>query len=279
MPASGPEQVVVAVTDAPERKQSPEMRSNLLSQATLQWATPFFKLTLKLSKQGSALGENELYLLPDEDRAEKAAERFNAGWADAEAALRKKAGLCVDAPLESSQREKIFNKAAVRVLGRRFTRVAPVVKALNSSAQFLYPVLMAGILQYIEGTAPLGLPSTPSTGFGLVIALGAVTMLKAVMENLYFFTVARAGWQLRSAVATAVFQKSLRLSAAARQQKTLGEFVNMMRHLRAARRAAEGRRTRAAEAGARRGSLPLPRADRRRRRVARLRPSAATGAT
>ena len=35
----------------------------------------------------------------------------------------------------------------------------------------------------------------------------------------------RSGWQVRTAVTTGVFGKSLRLSASARQQRTLGEMV------------------------------------------------------
>jgi hypothetical protein len=44
----------------------------------------------------------------------------------------------------------------------------------------------------------------------------------------YFHRVMTTGMRLRSAVATAVFQKSLRLSNSARQGTTVGEMVNLM---------------------------------------------------
>jgi hypothetical protein len=42
--------------------------------------------------------------------------------------------------------------------------------------------------------------------------LGVVMAIKAVVENMYFFEVIRAGWTLRSAVTTAIYRKALRYS-------------------------------------------------------------------
>eukprot|EP00964_Phaeocystis_antarctica_P110440 scaffold74800_cov69-Phaeocystis_antarctica.AAC.1 len=53
-------------------------------------------------------------------------------------------------------------------------------------------------------------------------------VIKSVTENAYFHLMKRSGWQVRTAVTTGVFGKSLRLSASARQQRTLGEMVNLM---------------------------------------------------
>jgi ABC-type bacteriocin/lantibiotic exporter with double-glycine peptidase domain len=65
-------------------------------------------------------------------------------------------------------------------------------------------------------------------GYAWAGALGVVMSFKAVAENAYFYNTIRAGWVLRSAVTTAIYRKSLRLSASARQRKTVGEIVNLM---------------------------------------------------
>ena len=52
--------------------------------------------------------------------------------------------------------------------------------------------------------------------------------MKALLENIYFHSAIRAGWQVRSAITTAVYRKSLKLSAASRQARSLGEMVNYM---------------------------------------------------
>lgn len=49
-----------------------------------------------------------------------------------------------------------------------------------------------------------------------------------IFEALYFWSIARVGWQTRSVVATTVFRKSMRLSASAKQALSEGEIVNYM---------------------------------------------------
>jgi ABC-type multidrug transport system fused ATPase/permease subunit len=51
---------------------------------------------------------------------------------------------------------------------------------------------------------------------------------KSIFENIYFWCMFRAGWKARSVISTAVYRKSLRLTASARQARTLGEIVNLM---------------------------------------------------
>ena len=65
-------------------------------------------------------------------------------------------------------------------------------------------------------------------GYAWAVGLGVAMAIKAVTENIYFYLVVRSGWKLRSSVTTAVYRKSLRLTAAARQRKTVGEIVNLM---------------------------------------------------
>ena len=98
---------------------------------------------------------------------------------------------------------------------------------LVHTSQFLFPLCLSGIVAFIQGEYNDD-PLYIYIGLGLCFALFIAMCAKAVLENLYFHLVVRGGFQLRSALSTAVYAKSLRLTAAARQTKTLGEIVNLM---------------------------------------------------
>lgn len=87
---------------------------------------------------------------------------------------------------------------------------------------------MGAIISFLEGNSVLGVAKAPWMGFLLCFLLFGCMFGKALMENHYFELVVRGGWQLRSALSTAVYGKALRLTAAARQTKTIGEIVNLM---------------------------------------------------
>ena len=186
-------------------------------------------------KGATGLSAEDLWTLPEEDTTPSLATAFEAGWRDTEVRVRRKqeaSGVARDAALEgrltTEEGHAVFVGALKHVAGKRFLYGAAAVKVCNSAIQFTYPVFLSGVLQFVEGKAPLGLPNTYASGFAVAAALGVAIAIKALTENSYFHIVTRAGWQIRSAVSTAVYRKSLRLSAAARQQRTLGEMVNYM---------------------------------------------------
>ena len=195
-----------------------------MSRLLFAWPSPMF-----WKARTRALQQADLWELPREDQAAVISEKFGAAWAYAEADCRAKHGLSTDAPLTKAQREAVFTSATAAFLGPRFFYGAASIKLLNSVLQFTFPILLAATISFIEGRRPLGwLPLVPATGFGCAVLLSVGMVAKAVIESAYFYICTRAGWQLRSAVTTAVFDKSLRLSASARQQRTLGEMVNLM---------------------------------------------------
>ena len=208
---------------SPDRVTSPELHASIASRVLYAWASPLFKLAKK-----QTLSHEDLWLLPSGDGARELDTRFEAAWADAEKQVRQKQSL-PSGPLTKKAREQVFTSAVATFLGSSFFVAAPIVKLVNSTLQFTFPVLLSGCIAFIEGSAPLGFLSvTPATGFLLCCALGLVMAAKALTENLFFLLVTRAGWRLRAAITTGVFRKSLRLSAASRQQRTLGEMVNLM---------------------------------------------------
>tara|TARA_B100000768_G_scaffold176924_1_gene190406 strand:+ start:91 stop:1236 length:1146 start_codon:yes stop_codon:yes gene_type:complete len=203
---------------------SPEDSSSLFSRLLYLWPNSLFNL----AKQ-RALQAEDLWTLPPVDQADAVTSRFSAAWSAAAAKQRALKQLPPNAPLGKADREAAFTNALSSFVGPTFWVAAPLVKLLNSTIQFAFPILLFGVVAFIEGTEPFGfLPLTREVGFGLAAALGVMQAIKSVTENAYFFLTMRSGWQVRTAVTTGVFGKSLRLSASARQQRTLGEMVNLM---------------------------------------------------
>ncbi|CAK9004941.1 Multidrug resistance-associated protein 1 (ATP-binding cassette sub-family C member 1) (Glutathione-S-conjugate-translocating ATPase ABCC1) (Leukotriene C(4) transporter) (LTC4 transporter) [Durusdinium trenchii] len=102
--------------------------------------------------------------------------------------------------------------------------LAGVVKLLNSSVQFLYPLLLNQILLFIQTVET----SELWKGYTFAVAFGLAMIAKAVLEGVYFFLTFRSGWQVRSIMTTEIYQKALRLSPSARQSQTVGQIVNLM---------------------------------------------------
>ena len=212
------------VAEPKKLKPSPESKANILSQLTFAWPTKLFTLA-----KTRPLQQEDLWELPTGDQAAQIGERWAQAWTSAEAARRAKKNLKPTDMLGKADREAVFTGAVRKFLGFKFFVVAPLVKLLNSTLQFTFPVLLSGVLSFVEGSPPYGfLPVTAASGYSLASALFVAMLCKAITENTYFFLCMRAGWQLRAAITISVFSKSLRLSASARQQRTLGEMVNLM---------------------------------------------------
>ena len=143
--------------------------------------------------------------------------RFQDGWAAAEERVRAKCEMSPDAPLDVPQEKSVFVSACAHVAGPRFLYGAGFAKFLNSTMQFMFPVLLSAVLEFVDGQSPLGAGKDDYVGYVFAGCLGIAMGCKAILENVYFHSAVRAGWQVRSAVTTAVYRKSLKLSAASRQ--------------------------------------------------------------
>ena len=224
---------VLTTDQSSSNNVSLETKANCFGTLFFTWMNPLFSIATQKSKANDALSQDDLLPLPESDQASFLSEKFNAAWTHWEETLRTKYSLSPNEMMPKNVRNAVLRKTLFTVLGKRVTVAAGIVKGFNSTLQFLWPALLGGILQILEGKAPFGIASlSPSvnswSGFLLVGLLAFFMGSKAITENMYFHIVIRGGWQLRSAVSTAVYHKSLRLSAAARQSKTIGEIVNLM---------------------------------------------------
>jgi hypothetical protein len=96
--------------------------------------------------------------------------------------------------------------------------------------QFTQPQLLAAIMAFTASHAPE--TPTPPQPFYIGLFIAVLMFFTAISQTLflhqYFHGCFMMGMQVRSALITAVYMKSLRLSNSARQESTVGEITNLM---------------------------------------------------
>ena len=200
------------------RKGSPEESASWPAQALFLWVTRLLRIaSRKRKKQKEELQFEDLFGLPEKDDTRRLYSVFMEDWQ-----RRHESGEDIS-DVSVKDAEHMLWRSLFHVIRWKML-LALVVKLLNSSLQFSYPILLNFLLTYIQN--PAAMPSY--AGYLFAVGLGLATFFKAVCESNYFFIVQRAGWRIRSTVATAVYMKSLRLSSSARQQLSLGQIVNLM---------------------------------------------------
>ena len=203
------------VAEPKKLKPSPESKANILSQLTFAWPTKLFTLA-----KTRPLQQEDLWELPTGDQAAQIGERWAQAWTSAEAARRAKKNLKPTDMLGKADREAVFTGAVRKFLGFKFFVVAPLVKLLNSTLQFTFPVLLSGVLSFVEGSPPYGfLPVTAASGYSLASALFVAMLCKAITENTYFFLCMR-GVSSCAPRSRSACSASRSASASARQQRT-----------------------------------------------------------
>lgn len=209
--------------------EAEETQASFFSSMLFTWVSPLFSIAKAKANSGEAIDMSDLRSLPKQDQALPLAAAFNTAWKKWDAELRTEQNVATGDVLPKTIQDKILINTLFSVMGRRVTYLAGAVKFLNTTIQFCWPVLLGGVLNAVEGKKPFGISGNVfQNGVYVSVVLGLFMAFKAVTENTYFHLVIRGGWQLRSAATTAIFHKSLRLSAVARQSQTVGEIVNLM---------------------------------------------------
>lgn len=102
---------------------------------------------------------------------------------------------------------------------------AGFVKLLNSTLQFIPSLLLWQLLGSIQSSTS---DSSDWHGFAYAGAMFVAMTARTLTENNYFQAVTKVGFHCRSALSTAVYRKSLRMSPVARQDTPIGTIVNLM---------------------------------------------------
>ncbi|KAL4133396.1 hypothetical protein PRIC2_003714 [Phytophthora ramorum] len=178
----------------------PSQLSGCLGNIFFSWVTPLMKLGNE-----RPLESDDLFQLDPHNRAANVSEAFAVVW---------------DAQKRSSKPSLVW--ALGKAFGLKFV-VAGFLKLVHDSLQFVGPMIIKDIIAYLSDPAA---PLSEGLTYAGVIFVSGVVQSFALRQ--YFFYCYETGLQFRSAIVTAVFDKSLLLSAAARQQRTSGEITNLM---------------------------------------------------
>eukprot|EP00124_Ichthyophonus_hoferi_P005008 Ihof_evm1s639 gene=Ihof_evmTU1s639 len=178
----------------------PEKEAGFLSRVTFQWMSD-----LMYEGYNNPIRQSDLWDLNKDIRSEEISKQFNHQW---HKELKKKRPSVV--------------MAITKAFGGPYL-VAAGFKIVSDLLTFISPQLLKMLILFAkDSSAPV------SHGYSLAIALFAVVTLQTLFLNQYYHLCFQTGIRVRTAVATSVYQKSLRLSSGARKESTLGEITNLM---------------------------------------------------
>ncbi|KAJ3280788.1 hypothetical protein HDU79_011375 [Rhizoclosmatium sp. JEL0117] len=174
-------------------QDSPEEFANIFSTLTFHWMDPLMKLGYKKDLEMEDL------------------------WA-----LRH-----VDSANENSSPSLLM--ALVKAYGLAFG-FAALFKASQDMLSFIQPTFLRYIMEFTNSWSPenKGHEQPISRGFGIAVLMLFAAICQTFLLHQYFHTCIVIGMRVKAAVITAIYQKALRLSPAARQSSTIGEIVNLM---------------------------------------------------
>ncbi|CAI5745907.1 unnamed protein product [Peronospora destructor] len=180
----------------------PSQNATCISSALFLWVTPLMELGNQRPLQ-----HDDLYLLDPVNRALNVSTESQKAW---KKQCNKPNGL------------PSLAWALASCFGGQLAK-AGLLKLVHDSLQFVGPMLIKEIIAYLQN---------PEAQLGEGLVYAAIVFVSGVLQSFllrnYFFNCFEAGMRVRSAVCTAVYNKSLVLSAAARQKKTTGEITNLM---------------------------------------------------
>ncbi|KAI1704939.1 ABC transporter transmembrane region domain-containing protein [Ditylenchus destructor] len=100
---------------------------------------------------------------------------------------------------------------------------AAAIKMCADVLQFANPFLLKKLIDFVtDENAKLW------QGLCYALLMFFVSELRSFMVNQYFFVMFRAGIKVQTVLTAAVYKKTLRLSSAARRERTVGQIVNLM---------------------------------------------------
>ncbi|OAD00212.1 hypothetical protein MUCCIDRAFT_166009 [Mucor lusitanicus CBS 277.49] len=199
-----PQSQYIMLQDEDDEMECPEEKANIFGRLTFSWMTPLMQLGYK-----TPLVMEDLWNLKHEDEAQVVAKRFQKHW-----------------KREMDKEKPSLFRALVFTLGGPFL-FAAVLKAIQDVLQFTQPLLLRELMGWVGSY----LTDTPEPGYrGAFIAVGMflTAFAQTMFLHQYFQLCFTTGMKMRAALVTAIYQKTLVLSNASRQQSTVGEIVNRM---------------------------------------------------
>ena len=209
---------------------SPESQSNIIGIVTFAWMDQLLEKGFR-----KPLQEDDLFPLNTMDRSKDVSIRFKECWRSEVSKWKSRKSLRASVPSSKSINQPLLEpkpedkqslpslyRALARGLGSRFA-LAGVFKVVQDSLMLVGPVLLNKIVVFIKSS-----DSSIEIGIAYIVLLFFASFFQSVFLHQYFHICFRIGMHVRTALVTAIYQKALRLSPSARQEKTTGDIVNLM---------------------------------------------------
>nr|XP_026483252.1 multidrug resistance-associated protein 1 isoform X3 [Vanessa tameamea] len=208
-----------------EKNQCPESASGFPSRLTFSWFDP-----LALTGFRRSLTESDLWALNPPDSSKEVVPRFDKFWertlkkkeiASGPKATYSKTSASVNFKPDKERKPASILGALCLAFGGQFLFGA-LLKLINDTLMFLSPQLLKLLIGFVE--------SKEAVWKGYLYALGLVACATAQTMLLahYFTRMYLVGMRIRTALTSAIYRKSLRISNSARKESTVGEIVNLM---------------------------------------------------
>ncbi|RKP24723.1 hypothetical protein SYNPS1DRAFT_16755, partial [Syncephalis pseudoplumigaleata] len=175
----------------------PETNAFFLSLLFFEWITPLLRVGYR-----RPLEQEDLYILGDRYQSASLSEVFDHHW-----------------EIEKKRPKPSLFRAMHRAFGRRFWP-AMILRLLGDIITVVSPLLLNELVTFSSDSYMAhkeGRP-LPDVGYGYIIAtvLFVLQAVGTLATHHYFYMALRTGFSLRTALITAIYRKSLVLSAKSR---------------------------------------------------------------
>lgn len=215
------------------RNPSPETSSSFLNRITMWWFGALCRLGVK-----KPLEISDLYSLNDDDTSGLLVPKWTRLWNKQSKKIAEEEGFASDEkrPLLQDSPDHYQPLPTSNTLHRIPSIIwtlflmfkwdicmAMFVKFLSDILLFCNPLLLRSLIQFTEQ-----LDRPMWQGVALAFSMFFSAELSSIFLSHYFYLMFRVGTRVQTVLTAAVYRKTLRLSNAARREKTVGEIVNLM---------------------------------------------------
>lgn len=186
---------------------SPEISAHFISKLTHFWVSNLLQLGIRKNVQLS-----DLYDTLPENVTDKVADRFEKQWNS----------LGLEHKGRRSDKEfKSIIPAIVQTFGLEYA-FATIIRLYFEIFNFALPFLLNQLITFAESNDPFWQ--------GILFAFGifAVTVNQNISNSQFYVYTYVTGNRIRVALMAAIYKKLLKLSNSAKQNKTIGEIINIM---------------------------------------------------
>ncbi|KAL7750103.1 hypothetical protein RI367_004618 [Sorochytrium milnesiophthora] len=194
-------------------KISPDTRVNWLSWMLYSWQTPLMRLG-----RSRPLQQDDMYRLAPSLESERNCSALENAWRNEVA--------------RAELRNDAKGPSMVRVLFKAYGRewlLAGIPGLVSAVAQCCTPLLLKELLSYLTPD-PRAPPVEHYAGYGYVLVVGMflLQVIGTLSNSMFFFESMKVGVRARTGLITALYRKSLKLSARARVEFNAGKVTNIM---------------------------------------------------